>query len=130
MWKIDDTLLPVVELGIRQGGGEIRNIPALVDTGNDCELVMSRSRMSDVGLSFDDNETVGVRGVHGRAQLPTCRAEAIWDDEPKDVLIIEGNVPTLVGKGLLEDYSVYIEMRDGGAIILQRLPQGDAGEQP
>ena len=130
VWKISDGLLPVVEFEIKQGDGEFRRIPALVDTGNDYDVVMSRTRILDLGLSFDEGETVGVRGVHGESKSPTCRTDAIWDGELRRVRIVEGNVPTLLGKGLLENFSIYIEMRDGGAIVLQRLPSRGVTEQP
>ena len=130
VWGISDGLLPVVEFEIRQGDGEFRRIPALVDTGNDYDLVMSCTRLLELGLSFDRGETVGIRGVQGESKSPTCRTDAIWDGEVRRVRIVEGNVPTLVGKGLLENFSLYMEMREGGAIVLQRLPSRAVAEQP
>ncbi len=130
VWKIGDTLLPVVELGIAQGDGEIRLIPAVIDTGSDCDLLMSRERLYELGLNLDAGETTGIRGVHGERRSRTCLTLAIWDSEPRRVVIVEAAVPTLVGKGLLENFSVYIEMREGGAIVLQRLADQGVPELP
>ncbi len=120
----------MVSLEIRVGSGEFRGIPVLLDTGNDFDLVMSRQRVSELGLEFDEGRTIPVRGVHGRERSSVCVVDAIWDGEPRDVRIVEGQTPALVGQGLLRDYSLYVEMRDGGMIVLQRLPSHAVAEQP
>ena len=38
--KLRDKLLPLVSLDIKTGNGELRRIVAIVDPGNDCDLVM------------------------------------------------------------------------------------------
>ena len=127
---IGNRFLPVVELGIEIGDGEVRRIPAMIDTGNDCDLMMSVERIYELGLDFEARDTSNIRGVHGVRRSQTCDALAYWDNEPRRVTIVEAPVPTLVGKGLLEGFSVYIEMREGGVIVLQRLPDRGRPDQP
>ena len=128
--KLHDKLLPLVSLDIKTGNGEFSRIVAIVDTGNDCDLVMRGERLTDLGLKFDQEQTIGVRGVHSDVDAPTCRTDAIWDGERTSVEIVEGNTPTLIGKGLLNNYSVYIEMREQGAVVLKRLPPHSTHAQP
>ena len=126
--QLGEKLLLMVFLEIRVSSGKFRSIPVLIDTGNDFDLVMSRSRLSELGLVFEEERTISVRGVHGKSDSSICHADVIWDGEQRRIRIIEGETPALVGQGLLKDYSVYVEMREGGAILLQRLPSGV--EQP
>ena len=127
---LGDRLLLMVSLEIRVGADVFRRIPVLVDTANDCDLVMSSERLSELGLSFDEGRTIDVRGVHGKEKSSVCVVDAMWDGEPREVRIVEGQTPALVGQGLLRDYSLYVEMRDGGVIVLQRLPSHTVAEQP
>ena len=92
--KLRDKLLPLVSLDIKTGNGELRRIVAIVDPGNDCDLVMRGERLTDLGLKFDEEQTTSVRGVHSDVDAPTCRTDAIWDEERTSVEIVEGNTPT------------------------------------
>ena len=126
--QLGEKLLLMIFLEIEDSNGDFQDIPALIDTGNDFDLVMSRNRLSELGLEFDEVRTISVRGVHGKSDSSVCRAHVIWDGDHRQIRIIEGDTPALVGQGLLKDYSCYIEMREGGTILLQRLPS--SVEQP
>ena len=123
---LGDRLLLMVSLEIRVSADVFRHIPVLVDTANDCDLIMNRERLSELGLKFEEGRTIDVRGVHGRERSSVCVVDAMWDGEQREIRIVEGQTPALVGQGLLRDYSLYVEMRDGGAIVLQRLPSRGA----
>ena len=120
----------MVSLEIRVGADVFRRIPVLVDTANDCDLVISSERLSELGLRFDEGRTIDVRGVHGISESSVRQSDVIWDGELRRIRIVEGETPALVGQGLLRDYSLYVEMRDGGVIVLQRLPSHAVAEQP
>ena len=126
--QLGEKLLLMVFLEIKDGNGNFRNIPALIDTGNDFDLVMSRRRLSELGLEFDEVGSITVRGVHGRADSSVCRADVLWGGDLRRIRVVEGETPALVGQGLLKGYSIYVEMREGGTILLQRLPSSI--EQP
>jgi clan AA aspartic protease len=96
-------------------------IDAVVDTGFNGYISLSRALISELGFPFRRR---------GRAVLAdgseiifnVYEATVMWNGELRRLELDEADTDPLVGMGLLDGYKLTIEVVKGGAVTINRLP--------
>ena len=111
----------VISLVVRGPGGEDRTVSAVVDTGFNGFLtlpprIITALRLSRLGLAR-------VRLADGREQfLQIYEAAVIWDGQSRIVEVDSADTDALLGMALLDGYALRIEVTNGGAVEVNKLP--------
>ncbi len=108
----------VVTLPLRGPEGQAREIEAVVDTGFTGFLTLPTVLVTELGLAF-----VG----QGRAMLANGSEDVfdvwdvtvLWDGQPRYVVADEADTTPLVGMSLLDSHSLYVEVLNGGRVVIQ-----------
>ena len=109
---------PVITLALQGPSGQLRDIEAVVDTGFNGFLTLPTVLVSELGLPFisigratlaDGNEIA--YEIHGVAVL--------WDGHPIYVEADAADTTPLVGMLLLDGHDLSIQVRNGGAVVIQ-----------
>lgn len=59
--------------------------------------------------------------------FPVNRVAAVWDGNPRNIEADAVGATLLLGMSLLEAHSLYVEIRDGGPVVIRAEEQGGAG---
>ena len=112
----------VITLALRGPAGQEQDIDAVIDTGYTGYLTLPRALVSELGLAFESR---------GRATLANGSKKAfdiygvtvLWDSQARYVstLMTETDGIPLVGMSLLDSYSLYVEIADGGRVVVQAM---------
>ncbi len=109
---------PVITLHLLGPAGQTREVEMVVDTGFNGFLTLPSNVVAELGLPY--------RG-RGRAILANGSqdffnvwgATVVWDGRTRYVPADEADATPLVGMALMDDYSLYVEVRDGGRVAIQ-----------
>jgi clan AA aspartic protease len=112
----------IIRLTVRGPEGQEQEIDAVIDTGIDGTLTLSPALIATLGL---------VWRRRGRALLADGSESlfdiyetiVIWDGEPRRIAVDEADIDPLVGMFLLYGYELIVQVMEGGAVIIQPLPQ-------
>ena len=110
----------VISIPLRGPSGQTREIEAVIDTGFNRFLTLTPEVVAELGLSF---------AMRGRLVLANGREETfdvygvtvLWDGQPRLVETYEAEAMPLVGMLLLDSYSLYVEVADGGRVVVQAM---------
>ena len=108
----------VIRLSLRGPLGQTREIDAVIDTGFNGFLTLPPVLVTELGLPLLS---------HGRAALANgseiafdvWEVTVLWDGAPLSVEADEADTTPLVGMLLLDNHSLYVEVADGGRVVLQ-----------
>lgn len=111
----------VVPLFIQGPNGRALEIEAVVDTGFGGFLTLPAVVVAELALPYSHasqatlaNDTV--------AELPVHRVALLWDGQPRNIRThVTGSKP-LVGMLLLDGYSLRIDVKVGGQVIIEAAP--------
>ena len=115
---VNANLEAVVPLSLRGPEGQAREVDAVIDTGYSGSLTLPPSLVAALGLPYvlssratlaDDSE-VGF-GVHS--------VTALWDSRPRRIEADAVGSTPLIGMALMDDHSLYVEVKDGGRVAIQ-----------
>jgi len=90
----------------------------VVDTGFDGYLTLSESLAGTLGLSYHSWIVVSL-GDGSERVLRQYEAAVVWDRRERDVLALVAEGGPLVGMALLCDHDVFLNVVDGGRVIIQ-----------
>ena len=115
---VNDAYEPVVTLALQGPAGQTREIEAVIDTGFTGFLTVTPALAAELGMHYrgrgwatlaDGNEvTFNVYAV-----------TVLWDGQPRYVEADAADTTPLVGMQLLNRHSVYLEIEDGGRVVIQ-----------
>jgi clan AA aspartic protease len=111
----------VIRLRVSRPGGPSEEIHAAIDTGFTGFLALPTDTIARLGL----NLTVARRGRLADGSLILMHlylAHVLWDGLLRRVQLLETGGPCLVGVSLLYGYVLTFEARDGGHVIIEKLP--------
>lgn len=97
------------------------NADVALDTGFTGQLTLPPAAIAALGLPLDhyrpatlaDGSTI-LMAVH--------KAVILWDGAERSIDVLEAEGLPLLGTSLLDGYEVLIEFKDGGRVVITRLP--------
>ena len=109
---------PVVTLAIQGPAGQTREIEAVIDTGFTGFLTVTPALAAELGLTY--------RGI-SRATLadgsevtfPYYGVSVLWDGQRRHIAADAADSSPLVGMRLLDSHSLFVEVVDGGRIVIR-----------
>ncbi len=113
----------VVGLPLRGPSGRDRQVDAVVDTGFSRFLTMPPALVMELDLAFTGVNRVVL--ADGReVTLDVYGVTVLWDGRPRDVVAYVSDATSLVGMSLLEDHSLYVEVENGGRVVIEPMTTG------
>ena len=111
---------PVISVAIQGPEGQAREIEAVIDTGFTGFLTVTPALATELGLDF--------RGI-GRATLadgsevtfPYYGVAVLWDGQSRYIEADAADTTPLVGMRLLDNHSLYVEVANGGRVVVQQM---------
>ena len=109
---------PVISLTVRGPSGQSAEIEAVVDTGFNGFLTLPSESVAALGLV--PSASVPATLADGTAaMLDGYRTTVIWDGRPRHVYAYMSDSVSLVGMQLMDRHSLFIEVEDGGRVLIQ-----------
>lgn len=113
----------VIRLRLQGPMGQEREVDAIIDTGFNGFLTLSPALVTALGLT---------RLSRGRVILANGREElfdiygvtVLWDGQPRYVEADAVDTTPLVGMALLNGYDLYVQVMDGGRVVIQAPSRG------
>ena len=109
---------PVVILAVQGPSGQSRDIEAVVDTGFNGFLTLPTALVAELGLPF---VSIGRATLADGSEVAYDIHEAVvlWDGQPRYIEADAADTTPLVGMQLLDRHSLYVEVEDGGRVLIQ-----------
>ena len=113
----------VIRLFVQGPSGTAHEVDAIIDTGFNGFLTLPPALVTTLGL---------MRRSRGRALLANGREElfdiygvtVLWDGQQRYVEADAVDTTPLVGMSLLDGYDLYIQVAEGGQVVIQASGQG------
>ena len=114
---VNAALEAVIALPVSGSAGQTQEVEAVIDTGYNGFLTLPPALVRDLGLPFVTS---------GRATLANGSEDVfdvydvtvLWEGQSMSVLVDAADTTPLVGMGLLESHSLYVEVQGGGRVII------------
>ncbi len=107
-----------VSLLVRGPSGRTRRVDAVVDTGFSRFLTLPSSIVTELGLVFRTVDRVFLADG-SEVTLDIHAVTVLWDGYPRDVDALAAETQPLMGMSLLDGHSLYVEVEDGGRVVIQ-----------
>ena len=108
----------VLTLSIEGPAGETRDIAAVVDTGFTGFLEVTPSMAVELGLPFEGTARATL-GDGSETTFPYYGVAVLWDGRTRYVEADAADTTPLVGMRLLNGHSLYVEVKDGGRVVIE-----------
>ena len=116
---VNARLEAIVNLTVRGPLGQTREIEVVVDTGFTDFLTLPREIVSALGLTFFGVLT-GVLANGMEEDFQFFNVEVMWDGRARQVRALASDARPLVGMAMLNGYSLYVEVVEGGQVEILR----------
>lgn len=111
----------IIPIALLDSRGRLQRVNAIIDTGFDLELVLPRATIRSLGLTWrDEIEMTLANGETARFQLYS--ATIIWHELRREIRVLETLDEAIIGADLLWGSTLTMQMRDGGGVIIEELP--------
>ena len=110
----------VISLSLRGPSGQAQEIEAVIDTGFNGFLTLPPVLVTELGLPFLSHG--GATLADGsRIAFDVWEVTVLWDGAALSVEADESDTTPLVGMLLLDNHSLYVEVADGGRVVVQAM---------
>ncbi len=113
-----EALIRLVALG---EGGQQQEIDAIIDTGFTGFLTLPPALIMTLGLPWLCRQP-GILADGSVGFFDVYVGTVMWDGRPRTVEVEAADTEPLVGMSLLENHSLHIDVRSGGAVSIAALP--------
>jgi clan AA aspartic protease len=110
----------VIALAVHGPNGQVE-IDAVVDTGFNGYISLSRALISELGFPFRRRGRA-VLADGSEIIFDVYEATVSWDGALRRLEVDEADTDALVGMGLLDGFELTIEAVTGGAVAIELLP--------
>lgn len=108
----------VIDLLLRGPVGQTTVVEAVIDTGYTGFLALPMDLVSELGLTYKSSG--GAFLADGsEVSFGVYDGEVIWETQPRHIEIDATGDTPLVGMLMLDSHSLYVEVEDGGRVIIQ-----------
>jgi len=113
------TLAPFVSLSLISATDEEIEVPAIIDTGYNGEVILSEDKIREIGLEFLG--TIDTELADGEiVELDLFKGKIKWFDRIQEVAVgASRSEDTLIGTLLLGDCELDVNFKEGWVKILQ-----------
>ena len=113
----------VLTLSLEGPAGETRDIAAVVDTGFTGFLTVTPALAVELGLPFEGTARATLADG-SETTFPYYGVAVLWDGQTRYVEADAADTTPLVGMRLLEGHSLYVEVEDGGRVVIEPTATG------
>ncbi len=108
----------VVRLTVQGPSGQAREIEAVVDTGYNGFLTLPPALVTELGLVYRDRGRA-ILADGSEALFDIYDVAVLWDKRLRNTRASAADATPLVGMRLLHSHSLYVEVEDGGSVVIQ-----------
>ncbi len=108
----------VVRLTVQGPSGQAREIEAVVDTGYNGFLTLPPALVTELGLVYRDRGRA-ILADGSEALFDIYDVAVLWDNRLRNTRASAADATPLVGMRLLHSHSLYVEVEDGGSVVIQ-----------
>ena len=109
---------PVVTLTVQGPSGQTSEIEAVIDTGFTGFLTVTPALATELELDFRGMSRATLADG-SEVTFPSYVVAVLWDSHLRYVEADAANTTPLVGMRLLDSHSLYVEIEDGGRVVIQ-----------
>ena len=115
---VNAALESIVALELRGPAGQVRHVDAVVDTGFSRFLTLPPSVVAELGLAFAGARLV-ILADGSEVALDAHAVTVLWDGRPRDIVAYAADTTPLIGMPMLDSHSLYLEVEDGGRLVIE-----------
>ena len=108
----------VIPLTVQGPSGERREIEAVVDTGYNGFLTLPQDLVTELGLVYRDRGRA-ILADGSEVFFDTYDVAVLWDSRLRITRASAANTTPLVGMALLDHHTLYVEVENGGPVVIQ-----------
>ena len=108
----------VLTLSLEGPAGETRDIAAVIDTGFTGFLTVTPALAVELGLPFEGTARATLADG-SETTFPYYGVAVLWDGRTRYVEADAADTTPLVGMRLLDGHSLYVEVEDGGRVVIE-----------
>lgn len=112
-----EALLRVI---VRAANHQEQEVEAIINTGFTGFLTLPRTSIAVLALSYH-SETVATLADGSAVALPLYEATVIWNEQEREVLVLEAEGGVLLGMSLLTGCRMQMDVIDGGSVTIEAL---------
>ena len=110
----------VVSLSLQGSAGQTRDIEAVVDTGYSGFLTLPIALVTELELPFAYTSRAFLAN-DDEVDFDVHYATILWDGHLRDIEADATGSTPLLGMSLLAAHSLYVEVSDGGPVVIQAM---------
>lgn len=110
----------VLPVAVQDGAG-VQEYEAVIDTGFNGYLTLDGAEIVRLNLVFHSQVLVTL-GEGSQANLREFLATVNWNEQERDILVLEAEGEPLIGMALLYGYDVWLRVLDGGHVRVEAIP--------
>ena len=108
----------VIRLAVQGPSGQARDIEAVIDTGFTGFLTVTPLLAEELALVFEGTARATLADG-SETTFPYYSVAVLWDGQARYVEADAADTTPLIGMRLLDSHSLYMEVEDGGRIIIE-----------
>ena len=107
----------VVTLAVQGPAGRTREIEAVIDTGFTGFLTVTPALATELGLAFQGISRATLADG-SEVTFPYYGVAVLWGGRPRYIEVDAADTTPLVGMRLMDSHSLYVEVENGGRVII------------
>ena len=115
---VNDAYEAVVRLTVQGPSGQSREIEAVIDTGYNGFLTLPPALVTELSLVYRDRGRA-ILADGNEAFFDIYDVAVLWDTRLRNTRASAADTTPLVGMRLLDSHSLYVEIEDGGRVVIQ-----------
>ncbi|HEX7183416.1 MAG TPA: clan AA aspartic protease [Thermoanaerobaculia bacterium] len=110
----------VVGIQVLGSAGQVTSVEAGIDTGYDGFLTLPASLIRDLDLPFAGTARA-ILGDGKEVSMDLFLATVLWEDQPREVLVLATEGGVLLGMALLAGSRVILDVEEDGSVTIESL---------
>lgn len=115
---VNDAHEAVVTLALQDPVGRTREIEAVIDTGFNGFLTVPPTLAAELGMHYRGRSRATLADGN-EVTFNVYAVTVLWGGQPRYVEADAADTTPLVGMQLLDRHSLYLEIEDGGRVVIQ-----------
>ena len=107
-------------LAVQGPAGHTREIKAVIDTGFTGFLTVTPALATELGLDFPGASRATLADG-SEVTFPYYGDAVLWDSQSRYIEADAADTTPLVGMRLLDSHSLYVEVQNGGRVVVQAM---------